>query len=190
MIYDKVIYGNSVDMRSATMEDLEFTYEIRQDRERTKYMHPVTGGLEAQEKWLKGQLTEPGDYFFIVCDKSGHPIGTNAVYQIDERKHEGILGRTLLNCNPIQNYEALIMIYEFAFYILDLVKVRADILEGNKASVSVTEHLGGREIGRDYDEEFNMDIISYEIKREDYEKIKKQLHSVLERFSGRVSVVK
>lgn len=185
MVYSKVIYGKSVDMRSATMEDLEFTYEVRQDKERTKYMHPVTGGIEAQEKWLRRQLVEPGDYFFIVCDKSGNPIGTNAVYQIDEKMHEGLLGRTLLNGNPIQNYEALIMIYEFAFYTLHLDKVKADILEENKASTGVTKHLGGREKEIIYDRELGRDMIRFEIKKDDYEKNKERLHSILDRFAGR-----
>lgn len=185
MVFGKIIYGNSVDMRSATIEDLEFTYEIRQDKERTKYMHPVDGGIEAQEKWLRRQFAEPGDYFFIVCDKSGNSIGTNAVYQIDEKKHEGLLGRTLLNGNPIQNYEALIMIYEFAFYTLHLDKVKADILEENKASTGVTKHLGGREKEKIYDKELGRNMIRFEIKKDDYEKKREQLHSILDRFAGR-----
>ena len=76
MIYDGIIDGKTVYLRSTTMYDLEFTYEIRQDWERTKYMHAVTGGLEAQKQWLESQMADPDDYFLeepkIPCQWAGY----------------------------------------------------------------------------------------------------------------------
>lgn len=188
MVYEKMIYGKSVDMHSATMEDLEFTYEIRQDKNRTKYMHPVNEGLNAQKKWLENQMEAPGDYFFIVKNHAGKRIGTCSVYSIDAEKRTGEIGRNILNGNPIENFEALVMIHEVAFYELGLARVYARILKDNLPSIGVTMRMGGQEVGHIFDPDLQTDILLYEIAKETYMQKRDRLLGLCKRFGERNNI--
>ena len=188
MVYEKIIYGKSVDMYSATMADLEFTYEIRQDRDRTKYMHPVNAGLEGQKRWLENQMKTPGDYFFVVKNHAGKRIGTCSVYSIDADKRTGEIGRNILNGNPIENFEALVMIHEVAFFKLSLARVYARILRENLPSIGVTMRMGGQEAGHIYDPGLQTDILLYEITKENYMQKRDSLLGLCERYGKRNNI--
>ena len=71
MVLDHVIEGRSVRLRSACLADVEFTYNIRQDKEKIQYLHQVSGTLKEQEEWLTKQRERQGDYFFVVETKEG-----------------------------------------------------------------------------------------------------------------------
>lgn len=185
MLYNRAIQGDSIILRSAQMVDLEFTFEIRQDKEKTKYMHSIGESIETQRKWLEKQIARPGDYFFIVYDKKDNRIGTCSVYNVNISKKEAEIGRNLLCGTPIQNLEALTLIHEFAFYELNLEKLHVKILSENISSVGVTIRMGGEEVGREYNEEFQMDMIYYIIKKEEYEKEQGKLKELINRFTRR-----
>ena len=185
MVYTGVIQGKSVYLKSAQMCDLEFTYEIRQDRERTKYMHQVNKGLETQRKWLEKQLMRPGDIFLIVYDKAGERIGTNSIYHIDGENATGEIGRTILNGNPIQNLEANVLSYEFAFYELGLEVLYAEVMQGNNAALGVIVRHGGEEIRREYSNELDCEMIYFEIRKKEYDKKRDGLLKLVNRFAGR-----
>lgn len=188
MLYDGTIVGKTVYLRSATMDDLEFTYEIRQDRERTKYMHAVTGGLEAQRQWLEHQMAAPGDYFFVVYDKkSGKRIGTASIYRINPECTEGKTGRSIFNGNPIQNLETFYLFYEFAFYGLGLQRLYAEILRNNLASVGSVFRMGGEKVSQEYNEEFKDYMEYYVTQKSEYAKRREGLKKLVDRFADRQS---
>ena len=51
MVWNETVEGVYVRLRSAQLEDAQFTYEIRQDKEKTRYIHSVKGSVDNQRKY-------------------------------------------------------------------------------------------------------------------------------------------
>ena len=77
MIYDTVIRGKFVDLKSITLEDedVEFSYQIRKEEKNSKTVGQLASCLEEQRNFIKWQIKEPGDYYFVVWNKKGERIG-------------------------------------------------------------------------------------------------------------------
>ena len=183
-VYKKIM-GKTVYFKPVRLADTEFTYNIRQDKERTKYMHQVGGGIQAQEKWIQNQIQRDGDYFFVVYSMSHIPIGTASIYNINDEMKRGEIGRIVLNGNKIQNMEAIIIIHEFGFYDLGMETLDSEILVDNIASIGTTLRVGGVERMRVFNKELNSEVIWYEIKKSDYEKKREYFKALINRFGTR-----
>lgn len=186
MYHEKVIQGKSVSLRSVTLEDAAYTYEIRQNKEKTKYIHPVTGTVEDQEQWIKEQIKRVDDYFFIVIDeKKKKPIGTIGVYNINKDKQTCWAGRTLLYGTPIQSTETNYLIFEFIFNELKCLSVYADVNEVNTAAIGLNLQFGAKKIGRKYYKELDSNMILFKIDKEKYFKKRSKILKLIERFAKR-----
>lgn len=168
MIWNEVLEGLQVRLRTVQMEDAEFTYNIRQDREKTRYLHPVNGTLEDQKRWLRQQRKREGDYFFIVETKQRVPLGTIALYNICG--DEGEVGRNLLYGNYLQNVETAILIRDFAFYILKLNRLIVTVHEDNIHVQGFEKKLGAKEEYREYSEELGAELIYFSVTEDCYRK--------------------
>lgn len=185
MKVDGEIKGKKVYLRSAVVEDAEYTYTIRQDEKRTKYLHTLSGGIEGQKKWLEKQIETTDSYFFIACDLEGRPLGTYAIYGIDRDLKTGEVGRALLMGNPIQNLEIIYLIHEFAFFDLGLEVLYTNVFEDNTAAIGVNKQVGGIEIEKTHNEEFDMENIKFRITKENYLCKREKIKKLVERFGKR-----
>lgn len=185
MKIDGEFRGEKVYLRSATADDAEFTYTIRQDQNRTKYIHALSGGIVEQKKWLKNQMEDKDSYFFIACDLEGNSLGTYAIYRIDVGKKTGEVGRALLLGNPIQNLETIYLVHEFAFFVLDLEVLYTNVFEDNIAAIGVNKQVGGIEIEKTHNEEFDMENIKFRISKESYLSEREKIKRLVERFGKR-----
>ena len=86
MIYNGIISGKYINLRSVLIEDADFTLKIRQNKKKTKFLHNVDDDIEKQRQWIKTQQQRLGDYFFIAENKTGEPIGTIGIYEIHDKK--------------------------------------------------------------------------------------------------------
>lgn len=186
MKLDKELVGKKVYLKSADIEDAEYTYQVRQDAHRTKYMHAVTGGIESQKRWLQNQMADKDSYFFVVRTREGRSIGTYGVYDLDFRKKTGEIGRAILNGTPIENLEAIYLVHEFVFFDLKLDRLYTECFEDNTAAVGVNTQVGGVEIGRDRMNGFEgLENIHFEITRSNYSNKREQIKKLVERFNSR-----
>lgn len=71
MIYEKMMQGQFVYLKSATSDDAEFTLALRQNPALTKYLPKLDITLEQQKNWINIQREKAGDYFFVVRNKIG-----------------------------------------------------------------------------------------------------------------------
>ena len=140
MIYNEPIKGKYVLIRSAEILDARFTLDIRQDKEKTKYLHAVENNIDKQIDWLERQREAKGDYFFIVENFSGKELGTVGVYDI--KGNIGHLGRLLMIGNPFQTFEAILLSMNFAYDVLGLEELYGDVLVGNSPSMNISEAVG------------------------------------------------
>lgn len=142
MIYDKIIEGQYVDLRSAEVSDAEFTLAIRQDPEFVKYLPEINISIEQQRAWISKQREKQGDYFFIVTDKKGESIGTISIYDIVENHAEA--GRLTMRGNAFQSIEAQMLSFRFGFYVLGLDSIVSFIFSDNDRALRFTQQFGGK----------------------------------------------
>ena len=140
MYYDGIVEGRYVDLKSVTVEDAEFTRNIRRDPDFAKFFPPLDNTVEQQKNWIISQQKKEGDYFFVVWDKSGNPIGTIAVYDIEERSCES--GRLAIKGNAFQSTEAQLLIFKFAFEYLNVDTVVGYIFADNERAIRFNKQFG------------------------------------------------
>lgn len=177
MICEKVLEGMVVNLRSATLEDAEYTYNIRQDSEKCKYLHPVKGSIETQKEWIKKVSDSPDEYFFVVERKNGEKIGATSMYHI--RDHVAEMGRTVLYGDFIEIADTTLVGMDFAYGECGLDRTETYVLEKNNHVLGFNKKFGGKEIKREYDPEFQCDGVYFVTEKEDYiEKRKKIVASI------------
>lgn len=140
MYFDGVIEGRFVDLKSVTIEDAEFTRDIRLDPDFAKFFPPLNNTIEQQRQWIENHKTKEGDYFFVVWDKAGNRIGTISVYDIVGNCCES--GRLAIKGNAFQSTEAQMLIFKFAFENLGMDMVVGYIFADNERAIRFNKQLG------------------------------------------------
>ena len=141
MFYHEVLRGYHVDLRSADQEDAEFTLQIRQDPEFTKFLPKIENTLEQQKEWLQYQRQKEGDYFFVVQNKAGERIGTIGLFDVTDVQCEG--GRLAVRGNALESIEAQSLSFQFAFEKLHLKRVINYIYMDNERALRFSMLFGG-----------------------------------------------
>lgn len=179
----ELISGQSVQIRTANIDDAEFSLKLRQNKEIAKYMPSFEGNIDTQKAWIEKQRASDDCYFFIVESIQGERIGVYSLYNIKDNTAES--GRTILIGNPIQNMEANIMLFEFAFVHLHLKKVSMYIYSKNIAAIGVSLRMGSVESGRSYSDVAHDEIIEFVLHDYQYLQRREQLLSLVNRFGRR-----
>lgn len=125
-----MIIGKFVDMRSITLDDAEFSYNIRMNEKFRAYVGQPAHTMEQQREFIKWQMQQPGDYYFVVLNKKAERIGLIGVYDIHGKMGE--IGREVSYGNPLETMEAEILLNDFARDILKLDKVCCVVYLNNK----------------------------------------------------------
>lgn len=180
MVYEKVIQGLTVTLRSVEESDAEVTYQMRMDREKNRYIHPVSGTVEDQRDFILSQRKREGDFLFLVSNLAGKPIGMRGIYNI--RGNEAESGRTIGYGNPYENMEALLLGFDFAFDVLKVENLNMDAMEGNKSICSIQEKVGAERIRSVYDDELDTMLIYSVLYRDVYKRKRSELMKQIERY--------
>lgn len=179
MVYDKVLEGKYVNLRSVNIEDAEYTLSLRKDPMLTKYLPKLDITLEQQKKWIEKQRGKLGDYFFLIQDKGGSNIGVIGVYDVQEYQCE--TGRIAVkNGNSIQTLEAQLLSFDFAFDILNMSKTVNFVYEDNVHAIRLSQMFGA-EVTNRFKDETGMIRIDHVITAERYKESRKKLASILYR---------
>lgn len=178
MVREGLIEGRYITLRSMAEEDAEFSVAIRQDEEKTKFLHKVDNDLEKQLNWIRCQRQAQGDYFFVAEQPDGKKVGTVGIYEIEGKV--GHLGRLLMIGNPYQTFEAVLLAMKFAYDELELEELFGDVSVGNSASLSLSEAVGIHFVEPVYMEERNAYVQYGSAYREEFpqyaEKIEKLIY--------------
>ena len=144
MVYENEIKGHFVKLRSITLEDAEFSYNLRKDPRFVSIMGQPAATLEDQVKFIEWQMKQPGDYYFVVYDNDNNKIGLIGVYDISGKCGE--IGRTLNVGSPEQTMETSLLLHDFAMKTLKLEKVTFVVYKQNKQQLSFHKKLGAEPI--------------------------------------------
>ena len=140
MIYTGIIEGHYVNLKSCEEKDAEFTLSIRQAPDLTKYLPRLEVTLSQQKEWIREQRNAEGDYFFVARTRDGKSIGTVSIYNIKDEISES--GRLALIGDALENTEATLLLFHFAFNILGIKEVKGYILDGNKRAERFNKQFG------------------------------------------------
>ena len=140
MVYPEVIHGMFVNLRSITLDDAEFSYNLRKDPRFVNIMGQPAATLENQKKFIEWQMQQPGDYYFIVRNHEGERIGLIGVYDIRGESCE--VGREINVGAPYETLEAQILINDFILDVLKLKYKRSVIYKHNKKQLELQRQKG------------------------------------------------
>lgn len=185
MVYEGIIQGKTVRLRSVEEQDAEITFKMRTDPEKAKYVHPVKGSVDEQRKFITKQRETPGDYLFIIEDLQGNPIGMKGVYDYNETRNEVKTGRFIGYGSQIQNIEALVLSFDFAFDILKVDRIVMAALENNKMMLGIQKKFGVEFTHRERCEEFGCDNLYSVLTRAAYALSRPNVSTLIDRFANR-----
>ena len=141
MAFAEKIIGKYVDLRSIDESDAEFSMNIRKDPEFTIFLPPINNTIEQQREWIKRQMMEPGDYFWIMLDKNGNKMGTFGIYDVGTQEPKG---RSLIaKGNPLQNIEMVYLVYKYALEVLHADPIYGWVYADNTKAIRLNDYLGG-----------------------------------------------
>ena len=179
MIYDKMICGRYVDIRSASLGDAEQTLKLRQDPQKTIFLHQLDNEIDKQKRWLKNQIEKTGDYFFVILDKKNEIIGTIGIYDIEGKK--GQSGRLLSYGNSVQSFEGMLLAIRFAFDYLVLDELWGDVDARNTTALEFNKMFGFRFDDLVYDNELNRQVHRGTLYKSDFENYAKKIERFIYR---------
>lgn len=142
MVYPEVIHGMFVDLRSITLDDAEFSYNIRADKRNRDTVGQLAPSLEAQKDFIRWQMQKPNDYYFVVLNKKGERIGLIGAYNLQGNIIE--VGREVNVGEPTEVMEVKILIRDFCRKILGVDRISGVVYMNNKKRISDAIKLGGQ----------------------------------------------
>ena len=185
MVYEKAIQGKTIRLRAVEESDAEVTYKMRSDPEKTRFIHAAQGTVEDQRNYIKGQREKPGDYLFVIEDCDGNPIGMKGMYNHNPEARTIESGRFIGYGSQVQNIEALVLSFDFAFDVLQVEKVIMSALESNTQMLSIQKKFGVEFTHREPCEGMEYDNLFSVLTREGYAVSKPKVESLIARFAGR-----
>lgn len=138
MVYEGVIKGRFVELKSITTEDAQFSFDIRSAPENRETVGVLAKTVDDQRKYIEWQMKEPNDYYFVVYNKKGEKIGLIGCYNIKGDMCE--MGREV-NCgSAVEVIEAQVLIQDFAIDVLGMKRQCYVIYANNKNNLSNQKH--------------------------------------------------
>lgn len=129
MIYDGVLKGRFVELKSITLDDTQFSYDIRSDVRNRDTVGVVAKSVEEQRKFIEWQIKEPDDYYFVVYNRKGEKIGLIGIYDIQGDTAE--IGREVNFGSCVEIIESEILVEDFAMDVLGLKTLHCVIYTNN-----------------------------------------------------------
>lgn len=185
MLYEGVISGRTVRLRSVVESDAEVTLAMRTDPEKSRYIHSVSGNIEDQRAFIRKQIQAEGDYLFIIEDLDGRPIGMKGVYDYDPIANTVETGRFISYGSQVQNIEALLLSFDFAFDVLGVDAIRMSVLSDNTNMKGIQERFGVEVVQVEKSPEFRCDTIYSVLTPDSYHRTRPKIMALIDRFAVR-----
>ena len=149
-----VLEGKHCSLRALEPEDLDFLYVLENDVEVWEVSNTLRPYSRAVLKtYLENasrDIYEVKQLRLCVCNDKQELIGLVDLFDFDPkhlRAGIGIIIKNPLDRNKGIGAEALELLINYAFSVLDLRQVYANILEDNTASIHLFEKLGFERVG-------------------------------------------
>lgn len=165
MIIENTIQGKYIQLKSAALDDAEFIVNIRNDETKNTYIHKVPKDIELQKKWLDRQMNADGDYYFVIQDLNGKPLGLCSIYNVSPLDKTAEFGRWISWGSAIHNVESVILSFDFAFENLEVDLIYMKIMLQNKAVRNFWKRFGADTICEVFENDLCLEKKAVEKKR-------------------------
>lgn len=107
------------------------------------FTEPRTISKNDQIAWINARLTDDSFLGFIICD-CDEPVGFLSYAKIDKKNRHCATGSYIIDRSASAKYAVTLheYIYTYAFEVLNMNKVYAEVLETNKKVLKLQELLG------------------------------------------------
>ncbi len=138
------LQGKYVNLREVTVDDAKFILKLRCDENKSKYIHKTENNLQKQIDYIKNYLTKKDEWYFIIENKNGEPIGTHRIYNVNNKNFTTGSWLMINDSSPAETTEGCYLMMNFAFNILGLEKNCYDIRKENQGIVKYNQFLGAK----------------------------------------------
>jgi RimJ/RimL family protein N-acetyltransferase len=156
-IKPKLVSGNNLTFRDATVDDAAFIVELRTDADKARFISATSPDVQKQIAWLANYAKDPSQIYFIIQDKAGAPVGTVRLY--DQRNDSFCWGSWILKAGTPSSYsvESALIIYHYARE-LGFTRSHFDVRKENASVWKFHERFGAKRIEEtDIDYFYNID---------------------------------
>lgn len=169
---NRFIIGKSIILREVKESDANFILDLRLNDNLNRFISKIDNNLESQINFIKNVLTKKDEIYFIIQSKDNESYGTVRIYEI--KNDDFTWGSWIINKEaPLTaGIESALLIYEYAFFTLNLKKCHFKVTKGNDNVIRFHKKFGAIII-KETEEEF---FFTYKL--EDYLAIK----PIYERF--------
>ena len=146
---DLRIRGKNVALRGVTERDAEFILALRTDAALNRYVSATENDVERQRCWIAEYRRGDAEWYFIIEDLVGAPLGTVRIY--DVRGDSFCWGSWILARDAPSHaaIESALLVYEFAFGQLGFAASHFDVRKDNDRVVAFHRRFGARDAGED-----------------------------------------
>lgn len=145
MRHDLEVTGAAFRLRPVRLDDAAFITALRSDPRARATLHPTSGRVEDQVRWLETYFERPDDWYWIVERiASGTPEGTIGIYDLDAERQRATWGRWILKPESLAAPESALLVYTAAFERIGLAEVSALTVATNSKVVSFHDSVGLR----------------------------------------------
>ncbi|MGM9994305.1 MAG: GNAT family N-acetyltransferase [Candidatus Avigastranaerophilus sp.] len=154
--------GKFVNIRDIEEKDAEFVLSLRCDKKKSQFLHKTDPDIQKQINYIRHYKTLDNEWYFIIENKEGKPIGTYRIY--DLRQDSFCIGSWLMTDNSSLNevIEGEYLSKIFAFETTGFNKFHFDVRKNNKKVMRFHKLMGAKIVSEDEIDYF------FECTKEDY----------------------
>lgn len=184
MKYFRKIEGERIYLSPMSVEDAEKCTEWFNDRKNTDGLHSTSKlyTIEGERVWITNVLNNTKEYnFAIVNTKNDELLGSCSLTHINHLDRTAVVGILIGDEeNKSNGYgsEALTLLLDYGFNILNLHNIKLDVFSFNERAIACYKKVGFKEYGRRHECYFldgkYHDSISMEILEDDFKNMHKK----------------
>lgn len=146
------VEGPRLRLRLVEPEDAAFIYGLRSDPTYNQYLSEVSGGVEAQRRWIEAYKTREAageELYYVIERLDGTRCGVVRLYDIGAESFTW--GSWILDHNKPAKaaLESAFLIYVIAFDRLGLLRAEFDVRLANERTIAFHLRFGATETRRD-----------------------------------------
>jgi RimJ/RimL family protein N-acetyltransferase len=136
-------------LRLVERSDAEFILRLRTDPVLSRYLNPTDDSLEKQLRWMEEyeKREQSGtDFYFIIEDHRGIPLGTFRLYNIDGKSGVYEAGSWIVSPDAPRETanESFYLLFDYAFAEHDLAVYEGVVRRDNKKSLQFNICCGNK----------------------------------------------
>jgi RimJ/RimL family protein N-acetyltransferase len=151
-----MLEAKTIDMRLAREGDAAFILRLRTDPALNQHLSPTSADEAAQRAWLRAYQEREAagqEYYFIIQDKVGAPVGTVRLYDFRSGRESFCWGSWILLPTAPRKaaIESAVQVYEYAFGTLGFAGSHFDVRRDNAHVLAFHDRFGATRVGQDAD---------------------------------------